>query len=227
MRLQKYISRAGFCSRRHAERYILEGKVRVNGEVITQLGTKVDPQKDHVEIDNTLLSLDQKNVYIALNKPEGYVTSASQPGDKTVMELIDINKRVYPVGRLDKDSKGLLLLTNDGNFHLKLTHPSYDHEKEYIVTVADPIPGGALRALEKGLRILGAKTRPANVQRISRYRFSIVLKEGKNRQIRRMVRKLGNRVVELKRIRVADIHLGKLPEGHWRYLSEKEKNHLV
>ncbi len=227
MRLQKYISHSGFCSRRHAEKYILAGKVKVNGVVITQLGTKVDPEKDYVEIDNTALSLVQKKVYLVLNKPEGYVTSSSHPGEKTVMELIDTNQRVFPVGRLDKDSKGLLLLTNDGELHLRLTHPSYDHEKEYMVTVAHPIPDGALKAFGEGLVILGTKTRPAKVKRISGRRFKIVLKEGRNRQIRRMVRKVGNRVVELKRVRVANIRLGKLREGHWRYLSEIEKKHLL
>ena len=144
------------------------------------------------------------------------------------MDLLEsVKQRVYPVGRLDKDSTGLLLLTNDGKLHLRLTHPSFDHEKEYLVVVAEPIPAGALKAFEKGLKILGSKTRPARVKILSPTRFKIVLKEGKNRQIRRMVRKVGNRVVELKRIRVANVRLGNLPEGKWRHLSEAEKKHLL
>jgi pseudouridine synthase len=227
MRLQKFISRAGYCSRRHAEELILNGKVKVNEQIITQLGTKVDPEKDKVTVEGITISMEENLVYIALNKPEGYVTSCSHPGEKIVLELVNIPQRIYPVGRLDKDSTGLLLLTNDGKLHLKLTHPSFDHEKEYLVTVAQPIPRGALHSLEKGLTILGTKTRPARVKRISEIRFKIILKEGRNRQIRRMVQKVGNRVTHLKRIRIANIRLGKLPEGKWRHLDENEKKQLI
>jgi pseudouridine synthase len=226
MRLQKFISRAGYCSRRHAEELILNGQVTVNGQIVTQLGTKIDPDKDKIMVEGNPLSPEKNLVYIALNKPRGYVTSCSHPGEKIVMELVNIPQRVYPVGRLDKDSTGLLLLTNDGKLHLKLTHPSFDHEKEYLVTVAQPIPQGALHSLEKGLTILGSKTRRARVKRMSDVRFKIILKEGRNRQIRRMVQKVGNRVSELKRIRIANIRLGKLSEGKWRYLNEDEKKLL-
>lgn len=226
MRLQKFISKAGYCSRRRAEKLILDGKVSVNGQIITQLGTKVDPEKDKISIENTLLTLEKDLVYILLNKPKGYVTSCSHPGEKIVLELLDISQRVYPVGRLDKDSTGLLLLTNDGKLHLQLTHPSFDHEKEYLVTVAEPISQTALNSLEKGIQILGTQTRPALIKRISATKFKIILKEGKNRQIRRMVKKVGNRVTDLKRIRMANIRLGKLPEGKWRYLNETEKKVL-
>ncbi len=227
MRLQKFISRAGYCSRRHAEEFILNGKVTVNGQIVTQLGTKVDPEKDKVVVEGTPISPEENLVYIALNKPKGYVTSCSHPGEKIVMELVNIPQRIYPVGRLDKDSTGLLLLTNDGKLHLKLTHPSFDHEKEYLVTVAQPIPQGALHSLEKGLTILGTKTRHTRVKRISDTRFKIILKEGKNRQIRRMIQKVGNRVSDLKRIRVANVRLGRLPEGKWRHLDETEKKYLI
>lgn len=226
MRLQKFIAKAGYCSRRRAEKLILDGKVSVNGQIITQLGTKVDPEKDKISIENTLLTLEKDLVYILLNKPKGYVTSCSHPGEKIVLELLDISQRVYPVGRLDKDSTGLLLLTNDGKLHLQLTHPSFDHEKEYLVTVAEPISQTALNSLEKGIQILGTQTRPALIKRISATKFKIILKEGKNRQIRRMVKKVGNRVTDLKRIRMANIRLGKLPEGKWRYLNETEKKVL-
>lgn len=227
MRLQKFISRAGYCSRRHAEELILSGKVTVNGQIVTQLGTKIDPEKDRVEVEGTPVFPDENLVYIALNKPKGYVTSCSHPGEKIVLDLVNIPQRIYPVGRLDKDSTGLLLLTNDGKLHLKLTHPSFDHEKEYLVTVVRPIPDGALKAIESGLKILGTRTRPARVKKISDIRFKIILKEGRNRQIRRMVRKVGSRVTDLKRIRIANIRLGNLPEGKWRYLDVSEKKLLI
>lgn len=224
MRLQKFLSEAGICSRRKGEEYIKAGLIRVNNKVVTELGTKVDPEQDRVEYKGKYVTLKGDLVYIALNKPKGYVTSCSHPGEKIVLDLIDIPKRVYPIGRLDKDSTGLLILTNDGGLHHKLSHPSFDHEKEYDVTVSKPIPDGALRNIAKGIPMMGTKTRPAEIEKISSRRFRIVLKEGKNRQIRRMVRKVGNQVTRLKRIRVSKIKLGRLAEGTWRYLTEKEKN---
>ncbi|MEW6672815.1 MAG: pseudouridine synthase [Thermodesulfobacteriota bacterium] len=226
MRLQKFLSTAGFSSRRKAEAYILEGRVSVNGVAVTQLGTKIDPRQDRVAVDGKPVSPEQPLIYIAINKPKGYVTSCEQKDDRIVLELIDIPERVYPVGRLDKDSSGLLILTNDGRLHHRLSHPSFDHEKEYEVTVADPIPDGALRHMEKGLPMMGGKTRPARIRRLSARRFRMVLQEGKNRQIRRMLRKVGHQVTELKRVRVANIRLGDLAEGAWRHLSEVEKEEL-
>jgi len=227
MRLQKFLSSAGFCSRRKGEEYIKDGLVKVNGKTVLELGTKVDPQSDRIEVNGTLVEADQKPVYIALNKPGGYVTSCEHPDEKIVLDLIDIPERIYPVGRLDKDSTGLLLLTNDGRLHHRLSHPSFDHEKEYEVTVASHITDGALRSLEKGMPMMGTKTRPAKIKRIFSKRFRIILKEGKNRQIRRMIRKVGGRVTGLKRIRISNIKLGKLSEGSWRYLREKEKEGLL
>lgn len=226
MRLQKYLSSAGFCSRRKGEEYIRDGRVKVNGVTVTELGSKVDPQNDRIEVDQKLVQTDQKKIYIALNKPREYVTSCDHPGEKIVLDLVDIPERIYPVGRLDKDSTGLLLLTNDGSFHLRLSHPSFDHEKEYEVTVARHITDGALRSLEKGIPMMGTRTRPTKIKRISSKRFRIILKEGKNRQIRRMVRKIGTQVTGLKRIRISNIKLGRLSEGSWRYLAEKEKEGL-
>jgi 23S rRNA pseudouridine2605 synthase/23S rRNA pseudouridine2604 synthase len=165
-------------------------------------------------------------LYIALHKPVGYVTSCRHPGEKIVLDLVDVAQRVYPVGRLDKDSTGLLLLTNDGRLHHRLSHPSFNHEKEYDVTVAKPITDGALQKMAAGLPMMERKTRPARVQRITSRRFRITLKEGKNRQVRRMVRKVGNRVTLLKRIRIAGIELGNLPPGKWRHLSETEKGEI-
>ncbi|HDL07662.1 MAG TPA: rRNA pseudouridine synthase [Desulfobacteraceae bacterium] len=227
MRLQKYLSSSGICSRREGEKHIKAGIVSINGEIVTRLGTKVDPERDRVEINGKPVKSILNPVYIALNKPKGYVSSCRQKDARTVLDLLDISQRVYPVGRLDKDSTGLLLLTNDGRLHFKLSHPSFNHEKEYEVTVANPIPDSSLQRMAQGMLIMGKKTRPAKIGRISSKRFSIVLKEGRNRQIRRMVRKLGTRVTGLKRIRTSNIRLGDLPEGGWRHLTEKEKRYLI
>ena len=227
MRSQKYLSGAGICSRRKGEEYIKAGWVKVNGKVVTELGVKVDPERDAVEVECDAIRSDSAPIYIALNKPKGYVSSCRQQNEQIVMNLLDISDRVYPIGRLDKDSTGLLLLTNDGYLHHRLTHPSFNHEKEYEVTVAKPMPEGALRKLAEGLPMMGTRTRPARVDRISARRFRIVLQEGKNRQIRRMVRKVGNRVTSLKRIRIANIKLGNLPSGSWRHLTKREKEKLL
>ena len=227
MRLQKFLSAAGFSSRRQGEEYIKQGRVKVNDIVVTELGTKVDPDADRVEVDGTILSLNKKLVYIALNKPREYVTSCDQADTKIVLDLIDIPQRVYPIGRLDKDSTGLLLLTNDGRLHHRLSHPSFDHEKEYEVSVAKPIPSETLKRLSKGLPLMGRKTRPATVERISSRKFRIVLLEGRNRQIRRMVRKVGNQVTRLHRMRISNIKIGDLKPGSWRHLTNKEKTQLL
>ncbi len=228
MRLQKYLAHAGLCSRRKAEEYILKGRIKINGITISELGTKVD-SSDFVFFDDkpVLLSREQPKIYLALNKPEGYVTSCSQKKTKIIMDLIDMDERIYPVGRLDKNSKGLILLTNDGELHNKLSHPSFDHEKEYIVTTVDPVPDKALRSMAEGVMIDEVKTRKAMVKRISEKQFCIVLKEGRNRQIRKMVQKTGNEVDTLLRIRIANITLGKLKEGAWRHLTKEEIRQLT
>ena len=227
VRLQKFLSAAGVCSRRKGEELIVAGKVAVNGETIVELGKKIDPDQDLVEVDGQTIQPAHRLIYVALNKPKGYVTSCSHPGEKVVVDLVDISERIYPVGRLDKDSTGLLLLTNDGRIHHFLSHPSFDHEKEYDVTVARPISDGALKKMSDGLPLMGMKTRPARITRISPRRFRIVLKEGKNRQIRRMARKVGSEVTRLQRKRFANINLGDLPPGQWRYLSQSEKKSLL
>ena len=227
MRLQKWLSSAGVCSRRQGESYIQAGRVRVNGRVVTTPGTKIDPQKDRVQVDGHLLIASDERIYVALHKPKGYVTSCRHAGQAVVIDLIELPQRIYPIGRLDKDSTGLLLLTNDGRLHHRLAHPSFDHEKEYEVTVDRPILDGALQRLAQGMPLMGTKTRPAQVKRLSGRRFRIILQEGRNRQIRRMVRQVGRRVVKLKRLRVAHIRLGNLPVGAWRHLSESEKRKLL
>jgi 23S rRNA pseudouridine2605 synthase/23S rRNA pseudouridine2604 synthase len=227
VRLQKFLAAAGVCSRRRAEDLIRAGRVQVNGRVAAVLGAKIDPEIDRVSVDSQAVKPQQNMVYIALNKPRGYVTSCRHAGKKIVMELVDVSERIYPVGRLDKGSTGLLLLTNDGRLHLKLSHPSFDHEKEYDVIVERPISDGALRRMAEGMPILNTRTRPAVVIRLGERAFRIVLKEGRNRQIRRMVRQLGNEVVELKRTRVSSVRLGRLPEGAWRHLSPEEVEALL
>ncbi len=227
MRLQKFLSAAGVCSRRKGEQFIRDGRVTVNGQIVVELGTRVDPLKDRVGLDGRQVHYEPEAVYIALNKPAGYVTSCRHPGEKIVLDLVDIPRRVYPVGRLDKDSTGLLLLTNDGRLHHRLSHPSFDHEKEYEVTVARPISRGALQKIGAGILLEGSRTRPARVSRISARRFRIVLQEGRNRQIRRMVSKVGNQVTRLQRKRIANIKLGRLAPGKWRYLRPAEKRQLL
>jgi len=174
-----------------------------------------------------VMAAEDPPVYIILNKPRGVVTSCEQAGVPVVVGLVDCDARIYPVGRLDKDSTGLVLLTNDGRLHHGLLHPSFDHEKEYEVTVARPIPDGALQRMAEGMPMMGTRTRPARVRRTSGRHFRITLQEGKNRQIRRMVRKVGNHVVRLKRIRMATIRLGNLKEGQWRHLTAKEVTALL
>ena len=228
MRLQKYLATAGLCSRRKAEEYIIDGRVRVNGDIVKILGTKVNPEADVLMFDDkrVILKPDIKKIYIALNKPEGYVSSCARQNSKIVMDLIDINNRIYPVGRLDKDSKGLILLTNDGELHHKLSHPSFDHEKEYLITTVKPVTDSALKQMAQGLVIDKRKTRKAKVERVSDKQFKIILKEGRNRQLRKMLEQTGNSVKVLQRIRIANIRLDRLKEGTWRYLSEKEITRL-
>ena len=227
MRLQKFLSAAGICSRRKGETLILAGKVSVNGERVTVLGTRIDPETDKVLVDGRPAALKTAHVYIALHKPEGYVTSCDHPGEKIVLDLVDVESRLFPVGRLDKESSGLLLLTDDGRIHHRLSHPSFDHEKEYEVAVAKPLTEGVLKKLAQGVRLRGKMTRGARVARVAADRFRITLQEGRNRQIRRMVSKVGHQVLTLRRLRVAHIRLGNLKKGHWRYLSDTEKERLL
>jgi pseudouridine synthase len=227
VRLQKFLSQAGVCSRRQGETYIVAGRVRVNGKVATILGTKIDPDKDRIEVDGRAVALSGQRTYIALNKPKGYVTSCRHDGEPVVLELIDLPQRLFPIGRLDKDSIGLLLLSDDGRLHHHLSHPGFDHEKEYDVTLEQPVADEVLQQMADGIVLKGRKTRPATVKRLSGRRFCIVLQEGRNRQIRRMVGQLGHQVARLKRVRVANVRLGTLPPGGWRYLSAAELKILL
>ncbi len=227
IRLQKFLADAGICSRRRAENHIRRGDVRVNGEVITRMGTTVDPDSDRVEAFGKPVRPVEKEVYIILNKPAGYISSCSHPGRKIVLDLIDIKQRVFPVGRLDKDSTGLLLLTSDGRIHHLLAHPSFDHEKQYAVEVSRNISDAELDQLAEGVELSDGITRPAKVVRCSEQSFLITLQEGRNRQIRRMAEALACTVVSLHRIRMGPIMLKNLPSGQWRHLTEPEKQALL
>lgn len=226
VRLQKYLADAGVCSRRRGETLIREGRVTVNGRVVREMGVKIDPEADTVAVSGRPVTSAGSEIYIMLNKPRGYISSCRHGRRKIVLDLVDINQRVYPVGRLDKDSTGLLLLTNNGRLHYRLTHPSFEHEKEYIVKTKKPVSDADLAALAAGVLLNGRPTRPAAVYREGSHEFGIILQEGRNRQIRRMVEALGNGVVHLHRIRMAVLHLGNLAAGQWRYLSSAEVDAL-
>ena len=224
IRLQKLLASAGLCSRRHAEDHIKMGLVRVNNQLITRMGVKIDPDRDIITFKGQIVKTATKKLYIMLNKPPGYITSCHQPGRKLVTDMVKIpGMRIFPVGRLDKDSCGLLLLTNDGKLHQRLAHPSFNHEKEYQVMVKEPISNQTLEVLRCGVQLKDGITRKAGVKRISSRKFCIILKEGRNRQIRRMTAAMGSHVIHLRRIRVAELWLGELKQGSWRYLTTKEE----
>lgn len=229
-RLQKLLSAAGVCSRRAAEGYIQAGRVTVNG-VPAQLGQRADLDWDEVCLDGKRLGQKARPVYLLLNKPRGYVTTLSdEKGRKTVADLTrGCGERVYPVGRLDLDSEGLLLMTNDGAWMQRLLHPSHQIEKEYRVTVTGPVEGAAQRLA--AIRDLeGERIRPARVRELwrdgSKAALSVTIHEGKNRQIRRMCRQAGLAVRRLQRVREHTLTLGDLPAGQWRYLTQQELRDL-
>ncbi len=231
-RLQKYMARCGVASRRMAESIILSGRVKVNKKIVTELGTKIDEDNDKVFLDGKMLKPVKRLYYIMLNKPKGYVTTVKDEFDrKTVLELVaDIDVRLYPVGRLDYDSEGLLLLTNDGDFTYKMTHPALHVPKKYHVVVEGTADLGHVLKLRQGVEIDGYMTRPAKVDiaetRERTTQLNITITEGKNRQIRRMCEAVGLPVIKLTRVSVGNVMLGNLPEGKWRHLTEAEINIL-
>lgn len=225
-RLQKLLSAAGVCSRRAAETYITAGRVTVNG-VPAELGQRADPDRDDIRVDGKPLSGKEELVYLLLNKPRGYVTTLSdEKGRKTVAELVSgCGARVYPVGRLDLDSEGLLLMTNDGALTHRLLHPSGQVNKTYLVSVYGPVAGAAER-LSAVTDLDGESIRPAQVEVLRRTgqtaELSVTIHEGKNRQIRRMCQACGLTVKRLRRVREHTLELGELPVGKWRYLTAEE-----
>ena len=233
IRLQKFLANSGVASRRKCEELILEGKVSVNGQIVKELGTKVNPTVDKVEYCGKPVFSSNKFVYILLNKPIGYVTTAKDQFDRdSVLDLVKVKERVVPVGRLDMYTSGALILTNDGDFVYKVTHPKHEITKTYTVTVRGIIENDAVEKLRNGVEIEDYKTRPAKVKILKTdeekniSRLEITIHEGKNRQVRKMCEAVGSKVVALHRSKIGDIGVKDLKLGTWRYLTKKEVNEL-
>lgn len=231
-RLQKVLSAAGVSSRRAAEKMILEGRISINGEVVKELGTKADPERDEIRVDGRLISTEISRIYIILNKPKGYVTTLKDPeGRPIVRDLLgDIEERVFPVGRLDYDSEGLLLLTTDGDFAQRLQHPRFKISKKYLVKVRGGITPKDIAAVEKGIRLEDGMFKPLEFRVEGRNPRStwvyVTIHEGRNRVIRRLFEELGHPVARLIRVGIGDIGLGDLREGGYRHLKKWELRKL-
>ena len=231
IRLNKFLASAGVASRRKCDELITAGKVKVNGNVTTTLGLQVDDEKDEVEFEGTVVYLAEKKVYFVVNKPVGFVSTVKDElNRKTVIDLIPVTERIFPVGRLDYDSSGVLIITNDGPLSHRLTHPSYEIEKTYYVLLDKVISPRDLYHIEHGIMLDGKKTHPCKVSQIRIYDncslLSISIHEGRNRQIRRMFESQGYEVQELDRVLFANIDLKGLKRGEWRHLTTKEISEL-
>lgn len=223
-RLNKYIASCGICSRRKADELIELGKVKINDQVVMSLGQQV-ADDDIVKVEDKVISKEEKKVYIILNKPRGYVTTNSEQFNrKSVIDLIDEDVRVYPVGRLDMYTEGLLILTNDGEFSNRLMHPKNKIEKTYVVTTDTNVTKEQIEKLRNGVDIGDYITKTAKVKTIGNTKVEIVISEGKNRQVRRMCESVGINLLNLRRTKVGKIELGTLQTGKYRYLTEEEKN---
>jgi 23S rRNA pseudouridine2604 synthase len=224
IQINKYISNSGFCSRREADKLVDDARVTINDDIA--LPTSRVQAGDVVAIDGEKIKSKQRPIYSALNKPVG-VTSTTDMSDKTnIIRFMNHPKRIFPVGRLDKDSEGLILLTNDGDIVNKILRSSNNNEKEYIVSVDKELTHEMIKQMGTGVRILGEVTKPCYIRQEGQRRFRIILKQGLNRQIRRMCETFGYKVKTLKRIRIMHIHLGTLPTGKWRYLTPQEMDEL-
>ena len=233
-RLQKLLSQAGVASRRLAEELIVQGRVQVNGVTVTALGTKADPGTDHIKVDGRRIQTETRKRYILLHKPRGYMTTRSDPeGRPTVLDLLrGVREYIYPVGRLDYDSEGLLLLTNDGDLAARLTHPRHEVDKVYEARVRGVPDEHVLERLEKGVTIEGKRTAPAKVRVLDppkkfpseheQTRVELAIHEGRQRQVRQMFDAVGHPVVRLKRVRIGPIEDPQMPPGHWRELTPQE-----
>ena len=228
MRLQKYLAQCGVASRRHAEEMIREGKIQVNGTIVREMGFQVDENRDTVSVEGKEVKPEETKHYLAYYKPIGEVTTTSDPeGRSTVMDKFrDYPVRLFPVGRLDYDSEGLLLLTNDGELMNHLLHPSHEVNKVYLVKASNNISDEEIRQLRQGVIIDNKMTSPAQVRLIRKEAFDTVLlisiHEGRNRQVRKMIEKIGHQVVSLKRVGFGPVELKDLPRGQWRKLTEQE-----
>lgn len=231
LRLQKYLADVGICSRRAAEKYIEDGRVRLNGEIVKTQGVKINPNKDLIEFDGTLIGQRIKHEYYMLHKPIRYVTTASdEKGRATVLDLLPVKERVYPIGRLDYMTSGLLLLTNDGELTFKLTHPKHVVGKKYVAIIEPKVSDSSIEQLKQGVDLGLYKTSPCHIKRLKEtattQTYEIVIHEGKNRQIRRMFEWAGTKVKVLKRISIGNLELGNLELGKFRYLTEGEIKYL-
>lgn len=236
IRLQKFLAEAGVASRRKCEEYIMAGKVKVNNEIVTELGTKVNSAKDKVYFENRLIKANEKesHIYIILNKPIGYVTTTKDQFDRpTVLDLIkNINKRIVPVGRLDMYTSGALILTDDGDFVYKITHPKHEITKTYTVTVKGIVQEDEIKKLESGVKIENYITKEAKVKILKTdiekniSRLEITIHEGKNRQVRKMCEAINKKVLALHRSKIGNITVRNMKIGEWRYLTKQELNSL-
>ena len=231
VRLQKYLANCGIASRRKAEELIVNGKISINGKVVTELGTRINPSVDKVLYNGKEVKLEDEHVYILLNKPIGYVTTAKEQfGRDSVMDLVKVKERVVPVGRLDMYTSGALILTNDGEFVYQLTHPKHEVEKTYTVTIKGIVKNEEVEKLRKGVKIEDYITKEAKVKILktdkekNQSRLEITIHEGKNRQIRKMCEAIGHKVLALHRSKIAGIGVKELGLGKWRYLSKEEVN---
>ena len=233
-RLQKYLAECGIASRRKCEEYITQGKVQVNGKTITELGVKVNPEKDKITFEGKNVKQEERKVYILLNKPIGYVTTSDEQfGRDKVLDLVKVRERVVPVGRLDMYTSGALILTNDGDFVYKVTHPKHEITKTYTVTVKGIIKNEEVEQLRKGVKIDDYTTRPAKVKILKTdeekdiSRLEITIHEGKNRQVRRMCESVGRRVIALHRSKIGNIGVKDIELGKWRYLTANEVQQIL
>jgi 23S rRNA pseudouridine2605 synthase len=232
VRLQKLIAGTGLASRRKAEELIAAGRVMVNGKIVTEMGTKVDPGRDHVKVDGKHLSAEQPFVYLMLNKPKNVMSTLDDPGGRTTVKdyLRGISVRVFPVGRLDFDSEGLMLLTNNGDLAQALLHPRYHVSKTYLIKVKGVLTDEEIRQLEHGVRLEDGMTGPAQVKKVRKVEanswLEITIREGRKHQVKRMLESVGHRVIKLMRIRMGSLSLGNLEPGEFRFLTDREANAL-
>lgn len=232
MRLNKFLSNSGVASRRKCDDLIAEGKVFVNGKQVSEMGLQINEKKDKVEVNGKVIKLPSSFVYIKLNKPKGYACTASdEKGRKTIYELVKCDERLFSVGRLDYDTEGLIILTNDGDFANKVAHPKYQMDKEYRVTCEGEIKESELAVMRNGVVVDGERMPEAKVEKLSYEdgftKLSVVIDEGQNRQVRRMFEAIGHAIKLLKRVRVGAVRLGGLSRGEYRDLTEEELNSLV
>ncbi|WNR44403.1 23S rRNA pseudouridine(2604) synthase RluF [Paenibacillus roseipurpureus] len=225
MRINKFISETGVCSRREADKWVEARRVTINGE-LAGLGSVVGPG-DEVRIDGRRIGEKKEHVYIALNKPVGITSTTEAHIRENIVDFVGHSERIFPIGRLDKDSEGLILLTNNGDIVNQILRAENNHDKEYIVTVNRPITQMFLRGMASGVRILGTMTKPCEIVQVNERVFRIILTQGLNRQIRRMCEAFGYRVVRLQRVRIMHIHLGNLKVGKWRDLTQGELKELM